>query len=237
MINVKTALLTILTLAFATSATYAQFAPGSQMAASGDEPPAQAPSLQTVVEDTNPLDTVDDIPIANDVCPEPKKAMGNTPDDLAKIQEDITRFTLCVQRAQLLERLNELAEANIDTIDTALNLTVEQQAGNAVPGIMPSVPIPQLSESAAQMLENDMAESAPSYAPAPMRPMESSWRIRNIEGSGGSIRAQLMHADGTILRVSQGETLPDDAGRVISITNTGVRIERDGQKQTLQWTE
>jgi type IV pilus biogenesis protein PilP len=67
--------------------------------------------------------------------------------------------------------------------------------------------------------------------------MESSWRIRNIEGSGGSIRAQLMHADGTILRVSQGETLPDDAGRVISITNTGVRIERDGQKQTLQWTE
>ena len=43
---------------------------------------------------------------AKDPCPAPTAASA-TPDDLAKVQEDIDRFTLCVERAQLLERLNE----------------------------------------------------------------------------------------------------------------------------------
>ena len=36
-----------------------------------------------------------------DPCPAPEAALNQTPDDLAKVQADIDRFTLCVQRAQL----------------------------------------------------------------------------------------------------------------------------------------
>jgi hypothetical protein len=65
-----------------------------------------------------------------DPCPSPKSALQNTPNDLAKIQEDIDRFTLCVERAQLLERLNTLVEKNIETIDSAL-----LQSGGGLPAL------------------------------------------------------------------------------------------------------
>lgn len=206
----------------------AQFAPGSNSAAtpSSSEPPA-LPDTQATSSS------------GNDACPEPKRALGSTPDDLAKIQEDITRFTLCVQRAQLLERLNELAESNIETIDSALNLTVNNNAddGNAVPGIMPSIPMPQLPDSVSNLLNSEDSASDPSMAMGSSQPASSSWRIRNIEGKGGEITAQLVGDDGTYIKVTKGQTLPDDGGRVVSVSNTSVRIEKDGEKMTLRWVE
>lgn len=208
----------------------AQFAPGSQQS-----PEAYNNVGQQEQNVLPPVMGAESGETENNPCPEPKKAMGSTPDDLAKIQEDITRFTLCVQRAQLLERLNELAESNIETIDTALNLTAQNTLdGNAVPGIMPSVPMPQMSDSAAQLLQD---EPQSNFAPMPSQPQESSWRIRNIEGKGGAISAQLVHGNGTLLKVKTNQALPEGSGRVISISQTSVRIEQDGQKQTLQWVE
>jgi type IV pilus biogenesis protein PilP len=185
--------------------------------------------------------------LTDNPCPEPKRALSSTPDDMAKIQEDITRFTLCVQRAQLLERLNELAQSNIETIDTALNLTVSNQPpvtdGNATPGIMPSVPMPQLPESVTRLLEDSDASDSPgtigsgvsSMEQPPKRP--SPWRVRDIQGAGGSISARLINNDGMMFKVKQGDNLPEDGGKVQSLSNTMVIIARDGDTEILKWVE
>ncbi|PCI01894.1 MAG: hypothetical protein COB76_00295 [Alphaproteobacteria bacterium] len=215
-------------LAFSTS-SHAQFAPGSSEYA---PLASDLPAVMDPVEKEASEDAINDNP-----CPEPKRALGATPDDLAKIQEDITRFTLCVQRAQLLERLNELAESNIETIDSALNLTVGQNdGGNAVPGIMPSIPMPPLPASVSQMLTqgNSPAMDSPVIQQF-MR--ESNWKIRNIQGKGGSITAQLVDAGGAYLKISKGGNLPNNGGEVLSITNTSVRVNLDGKIQNLKWIE
>ncbi|MBU6235863.1 MAG: hypothetical protein KGQ41_08460, partial [Alphaproteobacteria bacterium] len=67
-------------------------------------------------------------PAGFDPCPAPQEAVNASPDDLAKVQEDIDRFTLCVARAQLLERLNETAKDTDVAIDSALGL-------GGVPGV------------------------------------------------------------------------------------------------------
>lgn len=219
----------------ASTIVMAQGAPGSR---SVDSTRASKPS-----DGRGPRAKVNENP-----CPEPKRALASTPDDMAKIQEDITRFTLCVQRAQLLERLNELAESNINTIDTALNLAapVPNVDGNAEPGIMPSVPMPQLSESMSQMLnENGNATTSSqssvvgSNAPQqpPKRNEPSPWRVRDIQGTGGSISARLVNNEGIMFKVKQGQSLPNDGGKVQSLSNTLVVIERDGDTEILKWVE
>lgn len=239
-------------------AANAQMAPGSLPEAATQQPPAsvfnnQNNSGSTATGGARSSLGINDRPLTDNPCPEPKKALASTPDDLARIQEDITRFTLCVQRAQLLERLNELATANIETIDSALNLTASNQMdGNAVPGIMPNVPMPQLPESISNMLQDDSDDFGGSSAQSDHRgssgasssasasrpaPAPSEWRIREIEGTGGSTIARLVNRDGVLLKVSAGERLPDDGGRVSSVTRTGVTITIDGQKQTLKWVE
>lgn len=82
---------------------------------------------------------------AQDPCPTPRQIKNNRPDDLAKVQEDIDRFALCVQRAQLLERLNESAERASQTVDSALGF-VPPAASAALPqaggggNMMPPLP-------------------------------------------------------------------------------------------------
>lgn len=230
----------------------AQMAPGSTGSGSStvvtpsesSPPPMTAPGNGTARRSTG-TNTAQG---PNDPCPEPKTALSETPDNLAKIQEDITRFTLCVQRAQLLERLNELAQANIETIDSALNLTVGQADGNAVPGIMPAMnsqnfmpsssppPIPAVS---AGLLEDPQEDMMMSSVPVAQNSAfaDSDWRIREITGTGGELSAQLIDDSGSIVRVSDGEALPDDNGRIAAITNTSVEIENNGQRLPLRWVQ
>lgn len=216
-----------------------------------DAPPQQIPGQQTGTNPTVASPTQGNN-ATNDPCPEPRQALGSTPDDLARIQEDITRFTLCVQRAQLLERLNELAKANIETIDSALNLVAtplnNQQLTSGTQGqgnsIMGDIPVPALPDSISQMLQDDASDEAMNQQVSTERPARerrrtqgSAWRIRDIQGSGGNIHARLMDDQGTILKVSQGDSLPDDGGRVSSITNSFVRVTQDDESTNLRWVD
>lgn len=228
------ALLLATVFAIGVTPAMAQFAPGSQQVlreVDGENtlPPLASPQDAEQVAST----------LENNPCPEPKKALGETPDDLAKIQEDITRFTLCVQRAQLLERLNELAEANIETIDTALNLAVEKNmdGGNAVPGVMPQIPMPQLSNDATNMAQEPSFDPVPDFTNRIPAAADIDWKVRDIQGSGGKITAQLVGDDGSFLKVKQGDALPDEGGKIITLTNTMVRVEKDGKKHILQWVQ
>lgn len=246
---------------------HAQMAPGANVV-TADESEQSPPEMRRERRNNNrtnggpaPVREESSENSFDDACPEPRTALSETPDDLARIQEDITRFTLCVQRAQLLERLNELAQANIETIDTALNLTVGgDEDGNAVPGIMPpmgnqgtgSVSPPSIPSIPADLFADDTDDSAGSQqsssvnlgGSAPLMGVSarssansSDWKIREITGSDGKLSAQLIDSVGTLARVSQGDTMPDDSGIVSTITNTRVDISKDDQTQTLKWVQ
>lgn len=183
----------------------------------------------------------------SDPCPEPKDALQNTPNSMAKIQEDINRFTLCVERAQLLDRLNSLVEGNLDTIDSVIlqpqNLpplptagdtaSATGNAGEASAGqAQPAAPAP-IDEAALAPSGMGMGEGPSAMAIEP-KEEEPSWLIREINGRSGSLRASLVSSDGKLARVQQGETLPDDS-RVIEISPTNVRIKKEQDIVSLDW--
>jgi type IV pilus biogenesis protein PilP len=181
-----------------------------------------------------------------DPCPAPKDAIMSSPDDLAKVQEEIDRFTLCVQRAQLLERLNETALKSEIATDAALGL------GGSVPGL----PNPQengLSPLPASALagadvsptsdsrsddvpEDDKESESPSASVAEeVAPPSAPWTIKEVFGSGADMKAKLVSPEGDEARVAEGTKLPGGKGSVVRITPSSVTIRIDGHTKDLDW--
>ncbi len=171
-----------------------------------------------------------------DPCPEPREAMGNTPNDLKKIQEDITRFNLCLQRAQLLNRLNDLAADNIDTINTTLDEKLMAAAGNIEMPELPPMPV-----SAPAMPQNSVSsETKPATATAPMfddvASMGAMWSVREITGRGNALVAVLVDDMDNLIRVRRGEKIPDSDMIVQSVSPTGVSVKNNDKVSELNWT-
>lgn len=186
---------------------------------------------------------VDDETLFENPCPEPKQALQNTPNDLTKIQEDITRFNLCLQRAQLLARLNDLASQNLDTINSTFDEKLESIAAEFQAMPMPTIPVPMPSAPVQQPSPNDnkTASQAPA-TPAPMMAPEPvvepiSWKISEIKGIGGALTAKLMSEDGLIAQVRQGQTIPDTEIFVSKVTQTSVHVRREGERKQLGWED
>ena len=156
-----------------------------------------------------------------DPCPQPRAAYSETPSDLKVIQEDITRFTLCVQRAQLLERLNALALENTETINSALDKSIENIASEFAPAMpeMANVSAPPLPEVA---------------QPEPATP-QSSWRIQDIMGQSGTLKAVLINSQNNMVSVKKGDSLPGNNSKVLSVSATDVEISQNGQTTKLMW--
>lgn len=187
---------------------------------------------------------------SSDPCPSPQRALSQAPDDLAKIQEDIDRFTLCVERAQLLERLNSLVEKNIETIDSVL----------LAPSALPALPVdestggfPGSSSNVMPVNEADLGPSDNSSFPGEASTSSSSfpgssdgspaaaeeeqgpqWNIREIYGTGRALQARLISTEGKIQRVKQGDILSDES-RVIEVSKTRVKIKKDKEVIDLEW--
>ena len=160
-----------------------------------------------------------------DPCPVPSAALAETPDDLAKVQADIDRFNLCVERAQLLKRLNELAVEN------------EKAA------VAPSRNNPGMRLDADRL--PDTAGSLPRSPVTPLAPLPTTggpkgpgddWTIVEVFGATGSLTAKLVRQDGAVQYASQGAVLPDGR-RITVITSTSVILEKDGKTTELQWLE
>ncbi len=182
-----------------------------------------------------------------DPCPAPQDAIGSSPDDLAKLQEDIDRFTLCVQRAQLLERLNETALKSEAAADLALGLA------GSVPGIPDAqtnglAPLPASALAGADVSPLDTTKQgapvpddskastpAPQAEPEPAEPPSAPWTIREIYGSGPDIQAKLLSPEGDENRVREGSKLPDGKGTVVRITPTGVTVRIGSDTKELNW--
>jgi len=203
--------------------------------------------------------------LVGDPCPSPSKALASSPDDLAKVQEEIDRFTLCVQRAQLLERLNESTLKSDNVYDASLGLapytSVENGGAPAAPGLpgaqkgMPPLPdaalagadvepqhagdtgapVPDTTQKDSKATTASNSDATAASADTAAKEETPVWTIREIYGSGRGIKATLLSPDGDEVRVKEGEKLPNNNGVVTRITPTGVMI-RDGKAaKALDW--
>jgi type IV pilus biogenesis protein PilP len=182
---------------------------------------------------------------ASDPCPQPDPALVNAPDDLAKVQEEIDRFTLCVQRAQLVERLNDSAVQNMQASDKVLGLvppSASMMPGVAGPqqGLMPlpsgalagADVAPQPSADApAVPADTASADAAEAEEPEEIK----DWTIKEISGTGSNVHARLLSPEGDEVKASNGMKLPDGKTTVIRITPGGVTIRADGETKSLEW--
>ncbi len=147
--------------------------------------------------------------VGEDPCPLPKTALRQTPTDLAAVQADIDRYTLCLERARLIKRLNDLATEN-DAMLAGFS------SGN--PGMT-------LNETLLSEPPQEAEQSEP----------EKVWEILEIFGPVNELEARLMR-DSAIIQVRAGELLPD-GNSVDEITPTEVIISGNAGRSVLGWSQ
>lgn len=171
-----------------------------------------------------------------DPCPNLRGAMEQSPDDLSKVQSDIDRFTLCVQRAQLLERLNESAIKSVEQTDAALGLGSLNGMGGVLPTgpvAMPPLPSGALGGADVTPVATETTEPAQDAEPIIKAP-EPAWLIREVFGPAVNMEARLLSPEGDEVKVKKGTRLPD-ASVVMSITPEGVTLRSAKGVKTLEW--
>lgn len=181
---------------------------------------------------------------AEDLCPLPSSAISQAPDDLSKVQADIDRFTLCVERAQLLGRLNDLALENQESISALILGEPEEPIvptfdNSNIPDFSAATQNPVFAP--AQATDASFAPSSPSGdAAAAFETAEASpaaaYIVTNVFGSAGNLQAKIVGDDDYNAQVSVGDSLPD--GSVIdSISAIEVVISNSGEQIVLDWQE
>lgn len=231
----------LLALPFGTPALSQDAPPESMLIA----PMGEIPQPQPQTSQPAPKQPASSVRVNNggfDPCPEPSEATRSSPDDLAKVQEDIDRFTLCVARAQLLERLNETATKSDGTIDSALGLagTVpglpNMQSTGMAPlpsGAFAETDMPNVAESPKETQDSD---SGSETAMVEAVPVAVPWSISEIYGAGASIQAKLISPDGDEVRVREGEKLRDGGGTIVRITPSMVTVRAGSDVKNLDWS-
>lgn len=189
-----------------------------------------------------------DAQVSGDIlCPNPEQAAKNAPRNLSDVQADIERFNLCVDRARLLNELNDLSKRNQEDILNRAFAGTGPVGGQPLGGGLP--PLPGLALDGASGLGADDIEPVAEDdilsiedAMTPPKPRSSqkskkvSWALRNVYGSSGTLQAELISTDGALVVVSQGDMLMD--GSVVKrVSSLGVVLSKDGQDKAVSWVE
>ena len=180
---------------------------------------------------------------SEDLCPLPSSAISQAPDDLSKVQADIDRFTLCVERAQRLQRLNDLALQNQEAISAfVLGAPDEPLAPSFDDSNIPSFPgAAQAPVFAPPSTDASFVPSSSGDAAAAFEATEAlpaaTYIVTNVFGSAGSLQARIIGDGDYNAQVRVGDSLPD--GFIVdSISATEVVIKSDSGDQTvLDWQE
>ena len=185
---------------------------------------------------------------ADDLCPEIDKvdsfgqgAYGSLGNDLAGVQADIDRFSLCVERAQLLKRLNDLSLDNRSSLfGPAPNDIGDIDAPPPTLGNQPEMQdFRMLTPQDVLGLQPEPEVAVQDFQEDPLnipQDLEGDWGIRDMMGSGSNLTARLVKADGTVLQVRAGDVLTDGS-QVQKISLNEVLIMKDGEIQTLAWAK
>lgn len=166
---------------------------------------------------------------ADQLCPDTAKASDLTVGDVADLQYDIDRLALCVQRARLLQQIDE-------TVKKREALRQEPFAGNgpstglggagiAIPPMPMPSELPALQRAATQ---------APAQAASPAPTVAiSEWKIQRIWGQGAAMQAQLAKGD-VIANVKLNDLLPTGE-RVSELSGRGVSLDNGKMVRSLNW--
>lgn len=169
-----------------------------------------------------------------DPCPKVMDAARQTPGDLSAVQSDIERYTLCVQRAVLLQRLNEMAAENEEDVSPSLTLDSIEGLPYSRAEIEEMV---QNLKSREEEVSNLMAEEAETTDEATQSDQdvtETNYFISEVFGAGGDMEVNLLDQDQTPYRVKVGSELPDGS-TVISVSAQAVTLVKDGKQKKLDW--
>lgn len=197
--------------------------------ASAQEPPGDAQLTVAKEEGALAAEPPGSLLSDADPCPAPAAAMASSPDDLAKIQADIDRYTLCMERALLLQRLNDLALENQESLMQSSGVSKD------APGMQLGT-IPNYDQQRAEVMAMvNQAEQVHVEEDVPP-PVEEDWVIMRISGPASDLVAKLGKPDGQIAQVRSGDPLPG-GGNVESISTTSVSIRQDGKSEQLRWQD
>ena len=124
-----------------------------------------------------------------ELCPEPSMALTQVPSEMDELQADIDRYTLCLNRAELLLKLEDLKNQNKEASVDGLSLPIS--------------PTPLTAEQTTEL----MADGSSPQAMAP--PPQDDYAIRDIRGMGDMLMARLQSPDGDFEQVKIGDKLAD----------------------------
>lgn len=174
-----------------------------------------------------------------DLCPNVTKP-SSADNNLNDVQADIDRLGLCVERAKLLQQLDELVtkrQALLTGSDSSVNnlalppLPLQNSEQTLKVSATPALD----NKTVANTLNRATPQSAttPTNLAAPTQ-ITNGWAIQRIWGQPPHIQAQLIGTDKTIATVNVGEPLTDGYA-VESISARGVILSRAGKLINLDW--
>lgn len=165
------------------------------------------------------------------LCPEPQEALNNVPASAEKLQADIDRYALCVNRAELLMKLEEIKNKDMGMSMSGMSLpggmaptplTPEQTA--LLMGEQPGAPMNMDASSAAPAREEEEEEKEP----------VDVITVNDIRGVNGELMARVKDQDGNIATVGVGDKLTDGS-EITAISATQVTVRRNGETTRLEW--
>lgn len=171
---------------------------------------------------------------ADVLCPDPEDALNVVPTDLAAVQDDIDRLSLCVKRTQLINQLNDLIEEQNKTDPLSGVTPPSFNHSDSFLAPLPSAPTHQENNVIdPAVLEKINVQDTPQKANAGQQIDDDVWYINRIWGSAGQLRAQLVFG-GQAFVVSEGDMLV--SGHVVeSISYNSVTVRQGGDISDLTW--
>lgn len=174
-------------------------------------------------------------------CPDPDELASAVPSDMSTVQGDIDRLTLCVERANLIQQLDEMVKKREEMLNPSAKgggnqFDRQSDRSSRLQQIRRDQidDIPKIDQTA---LNNDTVNGDTSKGDS-KPPLESQqWSVIEIQGSGGGLTARLESENGNIIMVSAGDRLP--TGQVVSdiSINSGVAVRDDGGLVDLPWAK
>lgn len=185
------------------------------------------------------------------LCPNPDQAAKNAPKNLSDVQADIERFNLCVQRAKLLNELNELSKKNEDDVLSTTFIGTGPAANSSINSLppLPGIEDDPIDFGDVSDIEIDTATIEPieeedvvsvQEAFTPPKSLQNkpkiTWALRNIYGSAATLTAEIVSSEGQIANVQVGDQLSDGI-TVKRVSALGVVLNDKGKDIAVNWLE
>jgi hypothetical protein len=174
--------------------------------------------------------------LADTLCPDMSKGESSlTAGNMADLQFDIGRLNLCLQRARLLQQIDETVKKREQLRQEPLAAPSMGTGGFAgIPPLAAALP-PLPSDSRA--LQNNAAPRVQNSAPVLETKItpQGEWKIQRIWGQGNVMQAQLIKGD-VIANIKMGDTLPTGE-KVVELSGRGIVLDDGKNRQDLSWKE